>query len=651
MAIAAVLVAGSAAAAPQGSSAPTGLHAPPDAVQALSADGLLLGGNAKGALPDPGGLVVLDPITFEGKLLGDHVTAGGITGLVATPDQKVWASVRTGATFHATDLVRLYPYSGAVLQQVPITDGGQDVRVSELALEPGTNRVFGLGHVQGALPHSLYTIDTVTGNATLVGLTGLSAGNGLAFATDGTLYALSGGASPVLVTLDPATGSVLTTLSCGPDNFLHGLTVRPSDGALLATRGQSGGGDRVIEIDPVTGATTQLGSSLVGNPGDLAFLPLVQPTFELLGGIAAGSPLNPGGLARVDESTWSGTLLGDNVPFGGLTGLAATPDDRLFATATLPSGGLNTSLLELAPDTGAVLTQMTITSAGAGGVQLTDLAVQPGTGTVFGFGRDITGLFKLFTVDTTTAIATVVGQPAAQGSGGLAFAPDGTLYYVQSNTDKLYTLDPATGASGTPITYGPATRLHGLAVRPSDGVLLATRGGQAGGDQVVRIDVATGLTTNLGALGVGNASDLAFRPLPGFAPPATLRFATPANPGQIEPFLQDRMVLGASPTGTPAPDAVFTVPNPGTTLVIVWYFAIAPFDLFIGGPGTLLVSPAPPTAHVVTGLFASGDSLSVGAMPSSPELLGLPVFSQGAFVETNGGVYLTNAIDYVIGNY
>jgi hypothetical protein len=59
------------------------------------------------------------------------------------------------------------------------------------------------------------------------------------------------------------------------------------------------------------------------------------------------------------------------------------------------------------------------------------------------------------------------------------------------------------------------TILDGLEVRPSDGAVFGTRSGFLGGNLIVRVDPATGITTAVGSTGVGSPSDLAFRSIAG----------------------------------------------------------------------------------------------------------------------------------------
>ena len=149
---------------------------------------------------------------------------------------------------------------------------------------------------------------------------------------------------------------------------------------------------------------------------------------------------------------------------------------------------------------------------------ISDLAVQPDTGFLYGIGagNDEGNAGKLFLIDTTTGIATVIGNPGAEagtlGGGGLAFAPGGTLFFTAiiddgttpgerdiDDTPVIMILDPNDGSVLATIetTFNDVpVFFDGLGVRPNDGVLFATRGDSA---EIYTIDIGTGEATLVGA--------------------------------------------------------------------------------------------------------------------------------------------------------
>jgi hypothetical protein len=235
-------------------------------------------------------------------------------------------------------------------------------------------------------------------------------------------------------------------------------------------------------------------------------------TETMFGGVGNGSALNPGGVLLLNQATADGKLIADAVTPGGITGLDFTTTDRLFATTR--AGGPDSNLVEIDPDTGLPLGPAVPILLAGQPLIIRDIAVQPFSNTIFGIGSHPTlgGFGFLYTI-STTGVATLVGNTLTGDDGGLAFAPDGTLYMAGVNADQLHTLSPA---NGSVLTTVPLTSvflpgffdIDGLEVRPSDGVLFGTLGGS---DLIFTINPATGASTFVGSSGAGNVSDLAFR--------------------------------------------------------------------------------------------------------------------------------------------
>lgn len=75
------------------------------------------------------------------------------------------------------------------------------------------------------------------------------------------------------------------------------------------------------------------------------------------------------------------------------------------------------------------------------GVIMTDIAFSP-TGTLYGISFN-----SLYTINTTTAAATLIGGLGLTGANALVFGSDGTLYTAAFNTTNLYTVSTLTGAA------------------------------------------------------------------------------------------------------------------------------------------------------------------------------------------------------------
>ena len=161
-----------------------------------------------------------------------------------------------------TDLFVLNPGTGSLVNTLTMTfPGGGDVITS---LEFANGILYGGFTTEGGGPSNLVSINTNTGNTTLIGAMGIGAPTGgLAF--DGTtMYTVNSGAggSATLYTVDLGSGSAsavaaildgsgnsvtLTGLEFGRDGVLYGL-------------GRAGNEDDLFAIDPITGLATNLGN-------------------------------------------------------------------------------------------------------------------------------------------------------------------------------------------------------------------------------------------------------------------------------------------------------------------------------------------------------------------------------------------------------
>ena len=185
----------------------------------------------------------------------------------------------------------------------------------------------------GGAPSSLYTVDPLTGAATLIGATGFSHVTGIDFdPTTGTLYGVVSdlfNGTTALITIDPATGAgtvVGTTgnqipdITIGPDGILRGWS------ECSAVPCSAADPDNPIAIDKGTGAVTLTSSSLstqdTGVASRTATTIFVKPI---------------GDLYSVDVNTGVATFLfGTNLSLQNL--LENAPDGTLLTGARSPDG-------------------------------------------------------------------------------------------------------------------------------------------------------------------------------------------------------------------------------------------------------------------------------------------------------------------------
>ncbi len=234
--------------------------------------------------------------------------------------------------------------------------------------------------------------------------------------------------------------------------------------------------------------------------------------------VAGGGQFTGGGDGRLftvdpDDSL---SVLADLSADRGLSGVAFDSNGRLFVTTNrLGSSGITSGFHEVDPDTGDILSGVELAAV------VRDLAFQPGSDVLYG----VTGSFDgntpgtLVTLDTGTGALTVVKDdgPNITG-GGLAFAPDGTLYrgardFTVANGRRLEVLDPDTGdilshVQTDDLIIGNLF-LDGLGVSP-EGLILGTNARER---LTVAVDPVTGGLTRVLNFGE-RLSDVDFRLAP-----------------------------------------------------------------------------------------------------------------------------------------
>lgn len=190
----------------------------------------------------------------------------------------------------------------------------------------GTDRMSGLdfdssGVLYGiaggsAGPASLYTVNTSTGSTTLVGAVGgIQGADGLAFDAADTLYAGGWDGAGRLLTLNPATGGILTNIamSGSGNDFVAGLDFSPT-GELWGSRGNaSGATEDIVLINTTTGVHTSIGP----NTGIISGI-----WFDLNGTLYAIS--TTGNVLTINTTTGVQTVL-FNTGVGRLSGLTGVP--------------------------------------------------------------------------------------------------------------------------------------------------------------------------------------------------------------------------------------------------------------------------------------------------------------------------------------
>jgi hypothetical protein len=238
----------------------------------------------------PGSLYRLDPATgaslgLVGALNDLAGTNYPITGMAYSPiTGELFGSTGNNPTTTAALLVRIDPATAMVTvvgpyNAGPVNSSGTPATMADLAFD-SAGTLYGVGSIGGP---QLYSIDTMTGQATVIGNSGLTSttGGGLAISDAGVFYgtptasrygtydSVTGAFTNITNPVKPGGGGAYAALAFG-GGVLYGLNSAP--GSPPPTF--------LVAFDPPTGAVTNLGQSLnaldaivwVPEPGMLSLL-------------------------------------------------------------------------------------------------------------------------------------------------------------------------------------------------------------------------------------------------------------------------------------------------------------------------------------------------------------------------------------------
>jgi len=418
---------------------------------------------------------------------------------------------------------------------------------------------------------AIYTIDPTTGEATRVGATGLGAFFGgpipdIHFDTAGNLFGSKGGGSQdnVFISIDKTTGKGTIV---GPIGFraVSGLASHPGapEGPQISvssinfltvivgsapskTVTVSNIGTADLTVTDISGITApfSLDDGLPTLPAvvppsssvsfGVKFTPTSSEADTAVVTISSDDPDDPsvdisligeglvvavaelgvcyastghadgGRFLTINLTTGAGSLIGptglDAVP-----GLAINSAGEIFATSAFPEA----DLYRIDAATGTAILKV-----GSTELQLLDAIAFDENDVLYGVGfESLPPTFNLYTINTETAEATLIG-PTGEFFAGMAFDPtDGTLWASTGGNanvqDGIFTIDPATGAAtlvGTTGLGGPTPDI----CFDNDGNLFGAKGGGLNVNNLISINKSTGAGTVIGPIGFASVSGLAF---------------------------------------------------------------------------------------------------------------------------------------------
>jgi hypothetical protein len=247
---------------------------------------------AASAAGGPGNLYILDAssgavVQTIGALNDAAGTNYPITGLALHPGTGVlYGSTGNNPSSTAARLVTIDPATAQVTvvgsyNAGPVNSSGTPATMADLAFDAAGN-LYGVGSIGGP---QLYSINTATAQATVIGSTGLTSttGGGVEF-VGGTLYGtptasrfgtydlVTGAYTNITNPAKPTGGGAYGALATDPDTgLLYGLNVGSGSPPPTA----------LAIIDPATGAVTTVGTSL-NSLDAIAFQIIPEPTSFVL---------------------------------------------------------------------------------------------------------------------------------------------------------------------------------------------------------------------------------------------------------------------------------------------------------------------------------------------------------------------------------
>lgn len=220
----------------------------------------------------------------------------------------------------------------------------------------------------------------------------------------------------------------------------------------------------LYSIDPNTYALTLIGSTGVstGDFGDLAYNPNSGTAFWI-----AGRGNN--NLYTINLATGAATLVGSY----GVNDMFALAYDP--ATGKLYGGDTSGNFYSLNTSTGAA------TLIGNNGVYAGGMTYRPDTGQLI---LNAAGSGNFYSINPATGAATLLGNAGFVNDNGLAWDGDKGLYFADTWSAQLLTIDPTTFAQ---------TQVSGLNGDPFDGLIYVSGGNTGVPEPGTLVLIGTGI--------------------------------------------------------------------------------------------------------------------------------------------------------------
>jgi len=209
-----------------------------------------------------------------------------ITGLAFSPTTgALYGSTGNNPNTTAARLVRIDPATALVtligsFNAGPVNSSGTPATMADIGFDSAGN-LYGVGSIGGP---QLYSINTSTGQATVIGSTGLTSttGGGLAISPAGVFYGTP--TASRYGTYDSITGTY-TNIANPTKPAGGGYGALDFDGGVLYGLNVGSGSpppSHIVTFDPATGVVTDIAASL-NSLDAIAFRPVPEPTTLAIG--------------------------------------------------------------------------------------------------------------------------------------------------------------------------------------------------------------------------------------------------------------------------------------------------------------------------------------------------------------------------------
>jgi hypothetical protein len=185
---------------------------------------------------------------------------------------------------------------------------------------------------------------------------------------------------------------------------------------------------------------------------------------------------------------------------GHVVGVAYSADGVLYGLTNSTAPTSPNSLVTFNPATGVA---HVVGSTGLTSIFEGDLAYDPVSGKLYGCYNLRGGQRELFTIDTQTGTATAITTSLPGDLSAMVCTYGGSLYALDTTQESLLKVNKSTGALISSQSLNLALgSTAGMTVDPYTGVCYVADGDSDGTDKLYTLDLATGVLTQVGPTGL-----------------------------------------------------------------------------------------------------------------------------------------------------